>query len=116
METYYIVDKGLVYPTCYVTEDVVPPEGENWKIGELDGAPFETHGIPRYKEVNGVITERTAEEIQDDVDALPVEPPTEADQLRADVDYLTMENEALEEQAELDRADIDYLLMITEEM
>ena len=34
---------------------------------------------------------------------------------QADVDYLTMENEYLEEQAEIDRADIDYLLMITEE-
>ncbi len=34
---------------------------------------------------------------------------------QADVDFLTMENEYLTDQQEIDRADIDYLLMITEE-
>ena len=34
---------------------------------------------------------------------------------QADVDFLTMENEFLSEQQEVDRADIDYLLMITED-
>ena len=41
--------------------------------------------------------------------------PTMEDHLRADIDFLTMENEDLTEQAEQARADIDYLLMITEE-
>lgn len=41
--------------------------------------------------------------------------PTAEDYLRADVDFLTMENEALTAESEQARADIDYLLMITEE-
>ena len=41
--------------------------------------------------------------------------PTMEDHLKADIDFLTMENESLTEQAEQARADIDYLLMITEE-
>ena len=41
--------------------------------------------------------------------------PTAEEILRADVDYLTMENEALEGDVEQAKADIDYLLMITEE-
>lgn len=45
----------------------------------------------------------------------PSEIPTVEERLRADVDYLTMENEYLEGESEQARADIDYLLMITEE-
>lgn len=41
--------------------------------------------------------------------------PSAEEILRADVDYLTMENEALEGDIEQAKADIDYLLMITEE-
>ena len=41
--------------------------------------------------------------------------PTTEDYLRADVDFLTMENETLTTESEQARADIDYLLMITEE-
>ena len=41
--------------------------------------------------------------------------PTMEDHLRADIDFLTMENEALTAESEQARADIDYLLMITEE-
>lgn len=41
--------------------------------------------------------------------------PTVEDHLRADIDFLTMENEDLEEQAEQARADIDYLLMLSDE-
>ena len=41
--------------------------------------------------------------------------PTSEDYLRADIDFLTMENEDLSEQAEQARADIDYLLMLTDE-
>ena len=91
MKTYYIIDEdNRVFPTCNWAEDIEAPEGEGWKVGEMDGAPYDTHGIPLYKDVDGEITARTAEEIQADVDALPVQPPTEAEQLRADVDYLMM--------------------------
>ena len=41
--------------------------------------------------------------------------PTAEDHLRADIDFLTMENESLTAESEQARADIDYLLMITEE-
>lgn len=41
--------------------------------------------------------------------------PSPEDYLRADIDFLTMENEDLTEQAEQARADIDYLLMLTDE-
>ena len=41
--------------------------------------------------------------------------PTVEDYLRADIDFLTMENEDLTEQAEQARADIDYLLMLSDE-
>lgn len=41
--------------------------------------------------------------------------PTMEDHLRADIDFLTMENESLTAESEQARADIDYLLMITEE-
>lgn len=36
----------------------------------------EEHGIPVYKYENGEITERTAEEIQADIEALPPPPPS----------------------------------------
>lgn len=45
----------------------------------------------------------------------PAEIPTTEERLRADVDFLSMENEYLEGESEQARADIDYLLMITEE-
>ena len=45
----------------------------------------------------------------------PSEIPTTEEILRADVDFLSMENEYLEGESEQARADIDYLLMITEE-
>ena len=41
--------------------------------------------------------------------------PTTEDFLRADVDFLTMENEDLVEQVEQARADIDFLLMMSDE-
>ena len=45
----------------------------------------------------------------------PSEIPTTEERLQADIDYLSMENEYLEGEADQARADIDYLLMITEE-
>ena len=41
--------------------------------------------------------------------------PTTEEILRADVDFLTMENEALEETTEQQQADIDYCLMLLDE-
>lgn len=41
--------------------------------------------------------------------------PTMEDHLKADIDFLTMENESLTAESEQTRADIDYLLMITKE-
>ena len=44
--------------------------------------------IPRYKLVDGQAQERTEEEIQSDRDAIPSPPPTEQEQLRADLDFI----------------------------
>ena len=41
--------------------------------------------------------------------------PTERERMQADIDFLTMENESLEEQNEQQQADIDYCLMLLEE-
>lgn len=114
MKIFYIVDDNdLVIPVCDWAEDIEPEE--DWKVAEIEGKAYESHWVPLYKDVNGVVVARTAEEIQADIDEIPFPEPTETDQLRADVDYLTMENDFLEDQVEQDRADIDYLLMITEE-
>ena len=45
-------------------------------------------GIPRYKLEDGKAVERTAEEIAADRAAIPIQPPTAQEQLRADVDFL----------------------------
>lgn len=45
-------------------------------------------GIPRYKLEEGKAVERTEEEIEADRAALPEPEPTEAEQLRADVDFI----------------------------
>ena len=52
----------------------------------------------------------------------PIDIPTDVDHLQADIDFLMMENEFLEEdnvelqaQIEIDRADIDYCLMLLED-
>lgn len=110
---YTINENNCVIPVSDWHEDIDPDE--SWHVGEIDGSAYEEHGIPLYKENNGVVVQRTQEEIDADIDALPTPEPTEVEQLRADIDYLTMENESLEEDVEQAKADIDYLLMITEE-
>lgn len=45
----------------------------------------------------------------------PSEIPTEEERLRADLDFVTMENEYLNEVNEQQQADIDYCLMLLEE-
>ena len=111
---FTIDDKKRVKPCCDWTEDFEPDF--DWLIGDTPGDnAYEEHGIPVWKYENNKIIFRSQKEIQVDIDELPIPEPTEAEQLRADVDFLTMENETLESQAEQARADIDYLLMITEE-
>ena len=45
-------------------------------------------GIPRYKLAEGKAVERTEEEIAADIAALPSPPPTEQEQIRADIDFI----------------------------
>ena len=80
-------DKLCVYPCC---DDSGQEPEAGWYSGEIDGSAYETHGIPIYKYVDGRITDRTESEIQADIDAMPVPEPTEAELLRADIDYLLM--------------------------
>lgn len=51
---------------------------------------YTDEGIPRYKLVDGVPVERTAEEIAADIAALPEPAPTETAILQAQIDALTI--------------------------
>lgn len=69
MKIYYTIDtKRRVYPACDWQEDIVPDY--NWRVGDIEGTAYEEHGVPKYKDVDGVITPRTTEEIQEDIDSL----------------------------------------------
>jgi hypothetical protein len=48
------------------------------------------YGVPLYKWDGTQVLARTAEEIEADIAAIPAPPPTEMEQIRADVDYLLM--------------------------
>ena len=111
---FFITDeRHLVYPCC---DDLGQEPEPEWISGEIEAPAYDEHGIPRWKfDVDQCIL-RTPEEMQRDIERIPIPEPTETDQLRADVDFLTMENEALESDMEQAQADIDYLLMLTEEM
>ena len=114
MKVFYKIDEqNRVHPCCDWSEDIEPDA--DWYVGEINGAAYESHGVPLWKDEGERIIARTAAEIKADVDEIPVPEPPEAEQLRADVDFLTMENEYLEGESEQARADIDYLLMLTEE-
>ena len=114
MKIFFTIDElNRVYPVSDWSVDIEPDE--SWHVGEIEAPAYEEHGVSLWKEVNGQCVRRTAEEVQADVDVIPLPEPTEEEQLMADVDFLTMENEALEEDVEQAKADIDYLLMITEE-
>ena len=111
---FFPVDEpGLVYPCCDNNGQTPDPE---WLSGTIEDAAYNEYGVPLWKYDNGECVRRTAEEIQADVNEIPLPEPTEIEQLQADVDFLTMENEALETDMEQAQADIDYLLMLTEEM
>lgn len=61
------------------------------------GKPLEVHsGVYRYKYVDGVVLERTSEEIQADIDAI-VTPISEAELLKAQVQVLSERNDFLED-------------------
>lgn len=81
-------EKSCVLPAADWSETIVP--AEDWYVGEIDGAAYEEHGIPIWAYQNGECVRRTDEEIQSDIDALPVPEPTDAELLRADIDYLLM--------------------------
>lgn len=114
MKIYYIIDEYYrVFPCCDWTE--TGEHDPDWKIGEIDGNAYNEYGIPLWKEENDAIVRRTSEEIEADIDSLPFFEPSEMDRMQADIDFLSMENEYLEEQSDQARADIDYLLMLIEE-
>lgn len=110
----YIVDQfNRVIPISDWNEET--ELRDNWYVGDIELPAYEEHGIPLYKYENGQCIRRTAEEVQADIDTIPLPEPTEMEQLRADMDFLTMENESLQTDVEQAKADIDYLLMLTEE-
>lgn len=89
MKIFYTVDVfSRVIPVCDWNESI--DAEDDWHIGEIAGNAYESHGIPLYKDVDGAVTLRTPAEIQSDIDALPIPEPTEAELLRADIDYLLM--------------------------
>lgn len=51
----------------------------NGTIGEL----YESHGVPRYKLVDGIPVERTQAEISADIAAIPISTPTVQEQTDA---------------------------------
>ena len=113
MKFFYSLDENNNVCAEQWWDEYTIPE-KNWKIADIEGAIFTTNLIPLYKEINGEIIHRNENEVYSDVLAtLP--PPTEKEILKANVDFLTMENEAFEEQNEQQQADIDYLLMLMEE-
>lgn len=104
--------KNCVYPVA----DDVGQELENGQYrGSIGGNAYEDHGIPRWKYIGGSVVARSQQEIADDIADLPIPEPTEMDQMQADIDYLTMENEYLEEVTEQQQADIDFCLMLLDE-
>ena len=114
MKIYFETDaQHRVFPCCDYIEEIEPEE--SWHIGVIEAPAYEAHGIPRWKYEDGACVLRTADEIRADIEDLPLPDPTETDQLRADVDFLTMENEALEDSMAQAQADIDYCLMLLEE-
>lgn len=63
--------------------------GRHFELNGVVNPPMmDEVGRLRYKLVDGVVMERTPEELEEV--SIPVAPPTAEDQLRADVDYLAM--------------------------
>lgn len=86
---FFTVDQETrVIPLCDWGENV--ESDPDWIVGDIPGIAYESHGIPLYKYVSGEIVQRTSEEIEADINALPPEEPSEQEMLRADVDFLLM--------------------------
>lgn len=81
-------DKNRVIPSCDWASGMEP--GPNEHVGEIEPPAYEEHAIPLWKWTGTACERRTAEEIQADIDDLPVQDPTPEEILRADVDYLLM--------------------------
>lgn len=73
---WILIDEGTEWPRYHHAQG-----------NYFDGGTFTADGIPRYKLEEGRPVQRTAEEIQADRAAV-VTPPTETEQLRADVDFI----------------------------
>ncbi len=86
---YFVTDeRNLVYPCCDYSENIKPRSG--WITGELEGNAHNDDGVLLWKYENGSCVQRTPEEVQADIDALPLPEPTGQEILRADIDYLLM--------------------------
>ena len=113
MRIYFTTDENYsVYPCCDFREDIEPDN--DWRVGDLNGDPYNEYGIPLFKFVDSQIVPRDDEEIEADMANIEIPEPSELEQLQADVDFLTMENEFFEEENEQFRADIDFLTMENE--
>lgn len=89
MQIYFTIDnKNRVHPCCDYSPEIEPES--DWIVGTLSDNAYEEHGVPLYKYVSGQVVARTQQEVQADIDAIPVPDPTPEEILRADVDYLLM--------------------------
>ena len=68
--------------------------------GQTNPPLIEEHGIEKYKYKDGKVEERTEEEIQEDIDALPEPEPSETEKLKARVEELEKGAGAGEQAAE----------------
>lgn len=66
--------------------------------GEENPPLFEEHGIPLYKYMGGVVMERSAEEIAEDIAALPAPAPSEDEKRDAQIFYTAMMTDTLLEE------------------
>lgn len=114
MKIFFKTDeKFRVMPCCDWAADIEPDE--DWIIGDLEGDAYNDKGIALWKYVGNAIIERTQAEIAEDEAEMPIEPPSGVEQMQADIDFLTMENEYLEGVTEQQQADIDFCLMMLDE-
>lgn len=114
MKIYFTIDnKSRVIPCCDWDAKIKP--NVDWFIGEMPGIAYNSYGIPLWKYVHNQILARTIAEIEQDIAELPHDDPSPVEYLQADVDFLLMENEYLEEQNEQQQADIDFCLMMLDE-
>lgn len=59
-------------------------------LSEENPALWTYDGISRYKYVNGSIIEKTEEEIQQEINEIPPLPPSQMEQMRADIDFIAI--------------------------